>query len=225
MRWRARLAGEALTQGEGFVPLRLPSSAFSAHPGPQLHSNDFPASVCVSINDQVVHGIPGNRRLHEGDIVSVDVGVKKGGFYGDGAWTFPVGEISEDKRRLLTTAEASLYRGIEQARAGRRVHDISSAVQKHVEKEGFAVVRALVGHGVGRSLHEEPQIPNFGKPGTGEVLRSGMTLAIEPMVNAGEDDVQVEPDGWTVRTADGSPSAHFEHTVLVTDDEPEILTT
>ncbi len=186
--------------------------------------NLYPASICTSINDEVVHGIPANRPLKEGDIVSVDVGVKKNGFYGDGAWTFEVGNVSAEKMRLLKVTEESLYQGIRQAKAGKRVHDISAAVQRHVEHEGFSVVRDLVGHGVGKYLHEEPAIPNFGKSGTGIILQSGMTLAIEPMVNYGAYKVSFDADGWTVRTSDGSPSAHFEHTILVKDGEPEILT-
>ena len=187
--------------------------------------NLYPASICTSINDEVVHGIPSSRTLQEGDIVAIDVGVKKNDFYGDGAWTFQVGKISEEKTRLMRVAEEALYKGIERARVGNRVHDISAAVQAHVERAGFSVVRDLVGHGVGRYLHEEPAVPNFGKAGTGMVLHSGMTIAVEPMVNFGAYDVKVDRDGWTVRTYDGTPSAHFEHTVLVTDNEPEILTT
>jgi methionyl aminopeptidase len=192
---------------------------YGADPG-----NRFPASLCTSIDDEVVHGIPGSRALREGEIISIDVGVKKHDFYGDGAWTFQVGKVSEEKSRLLASAEESLYKGIAQARAGNRVHDISAAVQTHVERDGFSVVRDLVGHGVGRSLHEEPAIPNYGQPGTGPVLQAGMTLAIEPMVNVGRYQVRVDDDGWTIRTADGCPSAHFEHTILVTAAEPEILT-
>ncbi|MBI3766080.1 MAG: type I methionyl aminopeptidase [Ignavibacteriales bacterium] len=186
--------------------------------------NLFPASLCTSIDDEVVHGIPGNRKLQEGEIVSIDVGVKRNNFYGDGAWTFQVGKISQDKTKLMKVTEESLYKGIEQARAGKRVHDISAAVQSYVEREGFSIVRDLVGHGVGRNLHEEPAVPNFGEAGTGPVLHKGMTLAIEPMVNLGGYRVHIGQDGWTIRTADGTPSAHFEHTVLVTDNEPEILT-
>ena len=186
--------------------------------------NRFPASLCTSIDDEVVHGIPGSRALREGEIVSLDVGVKKNQFFGDGAWTFEVGKVSEEKTRLLKRAEESLYKGIAQARAGNRVHDISAAVQSHVEGGGFSVVRDLVGHGVGRHLHEDPAIPNYGQAGTGTVLQRGMTLAIEPMVNLGRYPVRVDRDGWTIRTADGQPSAHFEHTILVTDTEPEILT-
>jgi methionyl aminopeptidase len=187
-------------------------------------SNLFPATLCTSINDVVVHGIPSKRALRDGDIVSVDVGVKKEGFFGDGARTFAVGEISEEKQRLMNATEESLARGIEQAVAGQRIHDISSAVQEHVEANGFSVVRDLVGHGVGLELHEEPSVPNFGKRGTGIKIQDGMTLAIEPMVNAGSWEVEFGADGWTVKTRDGKPSAHFEHTIAVVDGKPEILT-
>jgi methionyl aminopeptidase len=187
-------------------------------------SNPFPASICISIDDVVVHGIPNGTVLEEGQIVSIDVGVKKNGYYGDGARTFAVGRISEEKRRLLRVTEESLYKGIEQAVAGHHLHDVSFAVQKHVEANGFSVVRDLVGHGVGKSLHEEPAIPNYGEPGTGIKLKEGMVLAIEPMVNAGTYKVEVDADGWTVRTTDRKPSAHFEHTVVVRKGEPEILT-
>jgi methionyl aminopeptidase len=190
----------------------------------QSKSNLFPATLCTSIDDEVVHGIPTNRALRGGEILSVDVGVKKDGYFGDGAYTFAVGEVSEEKHRLLKATEESLYKGIEQAVAGKRVHDISYAVQEHVEAGGFSVVRDLVGHGIGAELHEEPAIPNFGKPGTGMKLQDGMTLAIEPMVNAGTWKVRMAPDGWTVLTQDGRPSAHFEHTVAIVNGKPEILT-
>jgi len=186
--------------------------------------NLFPASVCISVDDEVVHGIPDGRVLQGGQIVSVDVGVRKNGYYGDGARTFPVGKISERKHRLLVVTEESLLKGIEQATAGNRLHDVSYAVQRHVEAAGFNVVRDLVGHGIGRELHEEPAIPNFGIPGTGMVLKEGMALAIEPMVNAGTHRVKGDNDGWTIRTSDGKPSAHFEHTVVVRKGEAEILT-
>jgi methionyl aminopeptidase len=186
--------------------------------------NLFPATLCISIDDEVVHGIPSNRKLQEGEIIAIDVGVKKKNYYGDGAWTYAVGKISDDKAKLLRATEQALEVGIKQARAGNHVHDISAAVQSFVEKQGFSVVRDLVGHGVGQKLHEEPAIPNFGEPRTGPLLQKGMTLAIEPMVNFGTYRVRVDSDGWTVRTADGLPSAHFEHTVLVTDNNPEILT-
>lgn len=186
--------------------------------------NLFPASLCISIDDEVVHGIPNGRPLEEGQIVSIDVGVRKNGYFGDSARTFAVGRVSEEKQLLMRITEESLYRGIEQAVAGNHVHDISFAVQKHVEANGFAVVRDLVGHGVGRSLHEDPAIPNYGDPGTGVKLKEGMVLAIEPMVNAGTYKVNFGDDGWTVRTADGKPSAHFEHTIVINKGEPEILT-
>jgi methionyl aminopeptidase len=187
-------------------------------------NNLFPATLCTSIDSAVVHGIPGKRMLKEGEIVSIDVGVKKEGYFGDGAWTFPVGEISTEKQRLLKVTEESLCKGIEKATVGNRVHDISFAVQSHVETNGFSVVRELVGHGVGKELHEPPNVPNFGKPGTGPELKNGMTLAIEPMVNCGSYQVNMESDGWTVVTRDGLPSAHFEHTIAIVDGKPEILT-
>jgi methionyl aminopeptidase len=186
--------------------------------------NLFPATLCISIDDVVVHGIPGGVRIEEGEIVSVDVGVKKNGYYGDGARTFAVGRVSEEKARLMQVTEEALYLGIARAKEGGNLHDISAAVQRHVEDAGFSVVRDLVGHGIGKNLHEDPPVPNFGSAGTGMVLQSGMTLAIEPMVNAGTYRVMVDSDGWTVRTADGRPSAHFEHTVVVRPGEAEILT-
>ncbi len=187
-------------------------------------SNLFPATLCTSIDDVVVHGIPANKALREGEILSVDVGVKKDGYFGDGAYSFAIGEVSEEKQRLLKATEESLGKGIEKAVVGNKIHDISHAVQEHVEGHGFSVVRDLVGHGVGLELHEEPAIPNFGKPGTGMKLQEGMTLAIEPMVNAGTWQVRFGADGWTVLTQDGRPSAHFEHTIAIVDGNPEILT-
>jgi len=184
----------------------------------------YPASICTSVNDEVIHGIPSKRVLRDGDILSIDLGVYKDGFYGDGAVTFPVGRIDEDVERLLRVTEESLYIGIDRARVGNRVSDISYSIQRHVESNGFSVVRAFVGHGIGRDLHEEPQIPNFGLQGRGPRLREGMTLAIEPMVNAGGYEVLILNDGWTAVTVDGKPSAHFEHTILVTQDKPVILT-
>ena len=186
--------------------------------------NLFPASLCVSIDDEVVHGIPDGRMIEESQIVSIDVGVQKNGYFGDGARTFAVGKTSEQKMLLLKVTEEALYKGIEQARAGNHLHDVSSAVQRHVESAGFSVVRDLVGHGIGKNLHEDPAVPNFGTPGTGLLLKEGMVLAIEPMVNAGTYKVQVAEDGWTVRTTDGKPSAHFEHTVVIQDGDAEILT-
>ncbi len=187
--------------------------------------NGFPASICVSINDEVVHGIPSNSRvLNEGDIVSVDFGVEYHGYFGDAAVTVPVGTISPAADRLLAVTRDSLQAAIEQARPGRRLSDVGHAVQAHAEKHGYSVVRQYVGHGIGRKMHEPPQIPNFGPPPLGPVLRPGMVLAIEPMVNIGTDETIVRPDKWTVVTRDGALSAHFEHTVAVTEDAPEILT-
>lgn len=184
----------------------------------------YPASICASVNNEVIHGIPSDRVLEEGDILGIDLGAYKDGFYGDAASTFPVGKIPADVEKLLRVTEEALYRGIENAREDNRVSDISHAIQKHVESNGFSVVRAFVGHGIGRNLHEEPQIPNFGLPGRGPRLRSGMALAIEPMVNQGGHEVVILEDGWTTVTLDGKLSAHFEHTVLVTSDKPRILT-
>jgi len=184
----------------------------------------FPASICASVNEEVVHGIPSaGRVLKEGDVISLDIGVRKGGFYGDAARTFPVGTISEAARRLLEATERSLLAGIEMARPEGRVSDISAAIEREVKRSGFSVVRALVGHGVGRELHEEPQVPNYGRPGEGPRLRAGMVLAIEPMVNLGGADVVTLSDQWTVVTADRQLSAHFEHTVAIGEDGPEIL--
>lgn len=184
----------------------------------------YPASLCVSVNDEVVHGIPGPRRLREGEIVSLDLGAIVDGFHGDLAVTVPVNGIAEDLRRLLQVAAASLEEGIRQVRPGGHMGDVSAAVQRYVERHGFSVVREFAGHGVGRRLHEEPQVPNFGLPGTGVELKPGMTFAIEPMVNAGSADVVVDSDGWTVRTKDRKPSAHFEHTVAVTETGVDVLT-
>jgi methionyl aminopeptidase len=183
----------------------------------------FPATICPSVNDEVVHSIPGFRRLKDGDIIGIDVGVEKEGFYGDAAFTFPVGEASEEVLRLLAVTREALRRGIEQAKSGNRVGDISHAIQSHAEQNGFSVVRELLGHGIGRQMHEEPQVPNFGPPDRGPRLMAGQVLAIEPMVNVGRPEVTTRPDGWTVVTKDGSLSAHFEHTVAVGPDGPEIL--
>jgi len=184
----------------------------------------FPGSVCTSVDDEVVHGIPGSRVLKIGEIISLDVGVLKNDYYGDAAISVAIGEVSAEKEKLLNVTEKSLYEGINSALEGNRVHDISAAVQSCVEENSFSIVRDLCGHGVGKYLHEEPSIPNFGRKGTGAKLRNGMTLAIEPMVNAGKYRVMTDKDGWTVLTADGKPSAHFEHTILVNGNSPEILT-
>jgi methionyl aminopeptidase len=184
----------------------------------------FPASICASPNSMVVHGIPGAFRLSEGDVISIDVGVTLDGFVADSAYTFAVGAIGEDAERLLAVCRAALAAGIQEARAGNHVQDISYAVQKTTEEAGFSVVRSLVGHGIGRSMHEEPQVPNFGEPGRGPLLAPGMTLAIEPMINAGGADVWMADDRWSISTNDGSLSAHFEHTVAVTENGPLVLT-
>lgn len=184
----------------------------------------FPSSLCTSVNEQVVHGIPGPYRLRSGDIISLDLGVRFNGYYGDAAITVTVGEVSDEVKRLLQITERALYRGIKQAKAGNKLSDISYAIQSYVEKNGFSVVRDLVGHGIGKSLHEEPAVPNFGKAGQGPLLKKGMTLAIEPMVNTKSFEVKTKKDDWTVVTADGKPSAHFEHTIAVRGSKPEILT-
>jgi len=184
----------------------------------------FPATICASINEEVIHGIPGLRVLKEGDIISLDMGVKYKGYFGDSATTVTVGEVSSDIKKLLRVTRQALFEGIKKARAGNRLSDISHAIQSHVEKNGFSVVRDFVGHGIGGSLHEEPQIPNFGRPNQGPRLKPGMVLAIEPMVNMGNFEVEIKQDNWTAVTCDRQPSAHFEHTVIVTEDKPEILT-
>jgi methionyl aminopeptidase len=183
----------------------------------------FPATLCISINEEVVHGIPSQRRLKEGDIVSLDVGVNLNGYFGDAAITLPVGEVDDAARRLLDVTEKALYIGIEQAKIGNRLFDISYAIQAWVEAQRFSVVRDFVGHGIGKSLHEEPQIPNFGSPHQGPRLEKGMAFALEPMVNEGTFEVRILSDGWTVVTADSKRSAHFEHTIAITDGEAEIL--
>jgi len=189
-----------------------------------LNYNGYPASACISVNNVVIHGIPGDYTLQEGDIVSIDVGAFWKGFHGDCAATFACGEISPEAEKLISVTKQSFFEGLKLARQGYRVSDISHAVQAYVEENGFSVVRAFVGHGVGENLHEEPEVPNYGSPGRGPRLIRGMTLAIEPMVNMGGHDVRILKDRWTTVTADGSLSAHYENTVLITDGEPEILT-
>ncbi|MEL6822353.1 MAG: type I methionyl aminopeptidase [Calditrichota bacterium] len=185
----------------------------------------FPASACISVDEEVVHGIPlGNRVLEEGQIVSVDIGVRIDGYYGDAAYTFPVGKVDEDKLHLMRVTWKSLHNGLAKARVGNNLQDISAAIQQHAETNGYFVVRELVGHGIGKKLHEDPQVPNYGTPGKGVALKSGMTLAVEPMINTGTIKVETLADKWTVVTADRRPSAHYEHTVLIQDGEPEILT-
>ena len=185
----------------------------------------FPGTLCISVNDEVVHGIPGDRELIDGDIVSIDCGTLMNGFYGDSAYTFAVGNVDAEVLELLKRTKESLYLAIEQAVAGKRIGDIGFAVQKHVESFGYSVVRDLVGHGVGRNLHEKPEIPNYGRRGSGIKLKKGMCLAIEPMVNLGVKEVTQDNDGWTIRTADNKPSAHFEHDVAVRNDKADILST
>ncbi|KAI4453509.1 methionine aminopeptidase [Holotrichia oblita] len=186
--------------------------------------NGFPGNICTSINEEVVHGIPGVKKLKSGDNISIDIGVIINGYYGDAAITVPVGDVDEEMRRLLKVTEESLYIGIEQAVPGNRLGDISNSIQVYAEKHGYGVVRDYVGHGIGRSMHEAPQIPNFGRPGRGPRLKSGMTLAIEPMLNMGTYQVKTLGDNWTVVTTDNKPSAHFEHTVAITENGQEILT-
>lgn len=188
-----------------------------------LNYHGFPNTLCISVNDAVVHGIPNDYVLQEGDIISVDCGVYMNGFHGDSAFTFAVGEISELKQRLLKVTKESLYKGIEAAVIGNRTGDIGYAVQKHAEDAGFSVVRELVGHGVGKSLHEKPEVPNYGKKGRGVKLQEGMTIAIEPMINAGQKFIIQEKDGWTIRTQDGLPSAHFEHSIAIRKGKAELL--
>ncbi|HOZ08884.1 MAG TPA: type I methionyl aminopeptidase [candidate division Zixibacteria bacterium] len=202
---------EDFIRAEGAIP------AFKGYQG-------FPASACISIDDEVVHGIPGKRVIEEGVIVSVDIGAIVDDYYGDSARTFGIGEVSEEKRRLMEWTLKALHAGIDKARKGNRLGAVSAAIQQVAESQGYGVVRQLVGHGIGRAMHEEPQVPNFGSPADGPVLEAGMVIAIEPMINMGTYEVRTLPDGWTVVTADGRPSAHFEHTVAVGPDGPRILT-
>ncbi len=215
------IVGVTTKEIEQFADNRIKSlggkSAFRGYRG-------YPSSICASINEEVVHGIPSSRKLREGDIVSIDLGVLYEGFFGDAAYTFPVGKIDAETALLMKVTEEALYCGIDKAVIGNRVNDISHAIQKHAEQYGFSVVKTFVGHGIGRQLHEEPQVPNFGLPGQGPRLKQGMTLAIEPMINAGTFEVKVLEDGWTAVTADGKRSAHFEHTVVVMPDRARILT-
>lgn len=190
-----------------------------------LGYNGFPYSLCISVNENVVHGFPSAYELRDGDIVSVDCGTEKNGFCGDSAYTFAVGEIAEDVKLLLRTTKESLYQGIEQALPGNRIGHIGEAVQTYCEKRGYSVVRELVGHGIGRKMHESPEVPNYGRRGIGPLLKSGMCIAIEPMINMGSKNVVFEKDGWTVRTKDRKPAAHFEHTVAIRDGKADILST
>lgn len=189
-----------------------------------LNYNGYPASICISVNDEIIHGIPGKRVLKEGDIVSVDVGAFIGGYHGDCAATYACGKISEEAQRLIDVTKQSFFEGIRYAREGGRLSDVSHAIQEYVEANGFSVVREYVGHGIGRNMHESPEVPNFGIAGHGPKLLRGMTLAIEPMVNAGTAAIKQMSDGWTVKTRDGKYAAHYENTILITPDEPELLT-
>lgn len=223
-----KLIGEAVEPGVTTAELDRLAEKFIRSRGavPNFKNyNGFPATACISINNEVIHGIPSDKRvLKSGDIVSVDLGAQFEGYHGDNAATFACGEISDEAKRLMDATRESLYEGIQMARAGGRIGDISSAIQKYVEARGYSVVRQFVGHGVGTSLHEAPEVPNYGVSGRGCRLLPGMTLAIEPMVNMGSYDVKVLPDGWTVLTSDGALSAHFEHTVAITADGPKIMT-
>ena len=207
---------------EEFIVKNNARPAFKGY-GPK--QNPFPATLCISINEEVVHGIPGSRTLKEGDIVSIDCGVEKEGYFGDHAYTFLVGECSDQDKKLLQVTLESLYKGIEKSVHGNKTGDIGHAIQSHCEEAGYGVVRDLVGHGIGKSMHEDPSIPNYGKPGRGERLRSGMTLAIEPMITHGTWKVKTLSDKWTIVTADGSKAAHFEHDVVVREGKAEILST
>ena len=189
-----------------------------------LHYNGYPASVCISVNDEIIHGIPGKRVLREGDIVSVDVGAYIGGYHGDCAGTYPCGQVSDEALRLIRVTQDSFFEGLKFAREGYRLSDISHAVQTFVEANGYSVVREYVGHGIGRNMHEAPEVPNYGKPGHGPRLLRGMPLAVDPMVNAGTAAIKQMPDGWTVKTADGKYAAHYENTILITAGDPELLT-
>jgi methionyl aminopeptidase len=202
---------------EEFIRMRGAAPAFKGYQG-------FPASICTSVNEQVVHGIPGARKLAEGDIVGIDIGVVRNGYYADAARTYPIGEVSEEARRLMRITKEALDLGIDAARDGRHLSDVSHAIQKHAESNGFSIVRTLVGHGIGKQMHEDPQVPNFGLPGRGPVLACGMVIAIEPMVNEGAADVLTLKDNWTFVTVDGKLSAHFEDTVAVTLEGPVIMT-
>jgi methionyl aminopeptidase len=238
IRESCRIVAGVLSYIEKFIKAGVPTGeldrlieeyirSYDAEPafkGYKVQKNVFPASACISINEEVVHGIPGSRLLEEGDIVSVDVGVRKNGYYGDGARTFAVGVISQAKSKLMRVTEESLMLGLDNATDGNFVNDVSLAIQQHVESEGFSVVRDLVGHGIGKQLHEEPPIPNYYHQGYKAKFKEGMTVAIEPMVNYGTYKVKVLPDKWTYVTADGEPSAHFEHSILITKGKPEILT-
>lgn len=208
--------GELDEIAEDYIRSRSARPAFKGYYG-------FPATLCISIDNEVVHGIPGDRELQSGELVSIDCGAEKNGYYGDHARTFTVGEVDEMRQRLIGATSTALEKGIDQARNGNHLYDIGHAVQSYAESQGFSVVRQLVGHAIGTQLHEEPQVPNYGKAGTGPKLKAGMVFAIEPMLNEGTYEIYTGDDGWTVFTADGKLSAHFEHTVLISENGPEIL--
>jgi methionyl aminopeptidase len=235
MRISSKITSEAFKYIRSFIKPGVSTGKLDEEIEKFIHSNNarpafkglygFPANACISVNEEVVHGIPSPKRiLQDGDIVSIDIGVEKNGYFGDSAFTFPVGETSQDKKDLMHITLEALYNGIEKAKDGQRLQDISYAIQSHAESHGYTVVRELVGHGIGKALHEEPQVYNFGKPDKGPILKEGMVLAIEPMINKGERYVITMEDGWTVSTRDGLPSAHYEHTVVVKNGMPEILT-
>ena len=221
------LAGEMVKPGVSTKAIDKAVHEFILSQGAKpsfLHYNGYPASVCISINEQVIHGIPGSRMIHEGDVVSVDVGAYIDGFHGDCAATYIAGEGSEEAKRLIRVTRESFFEGLRYARPGFRVSDISHAIQTYVEENGFSIVRDYVGHGVGQNLHEDPQVPNFGRPGHGPRLVAGMTIAVEPMVNIGGYEVKTMSNGWTVKTKDGTWAAHYENSILIRDGDPEILT-
>lgn len=235
MRQANRLVGKTLAEiakniAPGITTLQLDkiADAFIRDHGATpsfLGYSGFPKSICTSVNEQVVHGIPSSYELKDGDIVSIDVGTFLNGFNGDSAYTFCVGEVKEETKHLLKTTKEALYEGIAAAVDGKRTGDIGATIQRYCERRGYSVVRELVGHGIGREMHEEPEVPNYGKFGYGYLLRNGMCIAIEPMINAGSRNIVMEKDGWTVRTRDRKPSAHFEHTIAVWNGKPEILST
>ncbi|AFK86049.1 MULTISPECIES: type I methionyl aminopeptidase [Thermoanaerobacterium] len=234
MRYAGRITGEVLNLLEKYIKPGITTKELDEIAEDYIRSNDcqpafkglygFPATICASINDEVVHGIPGLRKLKEGDIISIDTGAIYRGFNGDAARTFAVGKISDNLQKLIDVTKQSFFEGIKMATEQHRLSDISNAIQSYVEKNGFSVVREYVGHGIGKKMHEDPQIPNYGPAGRGPKLRYGMTLAIEPMVNEGKYNVKIKENNWTVVTADGSASAHYENTILITKGEPEILT-
>ena len=215
---RLNTIADDFIRSHGAIPSFL---GFKGMPG----TIDFPGSICASVNDQVVHGFPTDYELRDGDIISIDCGTVKNGFNGDSAYTFCVGEVSEEVKALLRTTREALYLGIEKAVPGNRIGDIGEAIQSYCEHKGYSVVRELVGHGIGRKMHEDPEVPNYGRKGTGPLLKKGMCIAIEPMINLGKKNVVVERDGWTIRTKDRKPSAHFEHTIAIREGKADILST